>query len=119
MFKELGLIEQWGSGIQRMTAACREAGLGPPEFEEITHFRVTLRAAPVGRPAVDAVDQAILDALRKSAGLATHEVARKIKRSERATRTRLGRLVERGLVVEIGTGPNDPRRRYAAGHRLR
>ena len=25
----LGLIEQWGSGIQRMTAACREVGTGP------------------------------------------------------------------------------------------
>jgi len=35
VFHELGLIEQWGSGIQRMTAACREAGLPTPVFEEI------------------------------------------------------------------------------------
>ncbi|MEI8190807.1 MAG: ATP-binding protein, partial [candidate division NC10 bacterium] len=27
VFKELGLIEQWGSGIQRMASACRDAGL--------------------------------------------------------------------------------------------
>ena len=31
VFHELGLIEQWGSGIQRMTAACRDAGLVAPE----------------------------------------------------------------------------------------
>ena len=27
VFQALGLIEQWGSGIQRMTAACQEQGL--------------------------------------------------------------------------------------------
>ena len=44
VFKELGLIEQWGSGIGRMIDACREHGLPAPEFEEVgTHFRVTLR----------------------------------------------------------------------------
>ena len=32
--------------------------------------------------------------------------------SPRATRTRLGKLVARGLVREIGTGPRDPKRRY-------
>lgn len=42
VFHALGLIEHWGSGIQRMTAACADAGLPPPVLEEIgTHFRVT------------------------------------------------------------------------------
>jgi ATP-dependent DNA helicase RecG len=57
VFHALGLIEQWGSGVQRRTAA--------------------------------------------AIGLSPH-----------ATRTRLARLVGRGLVREIGTGPQDPRRRY-------
>ena len=30
VFHELGLVEQWGSGVQRMIATCREAGLAPP-----------------------------------------------------------------------------------------
>ncbi len=34
VFHRLGLIEQWGSGIQRMTAATVEAGLPPPALEE-------------------------------------------------------------------------------------
>ncbi|MGH7821861.1 MAG: ATP-binding protein, partial [Candidatus Binatia bacterium] len=49
VFHALGLIEQWGSGIQRMTAACRDAGLALPVFEEIaTRFRVTLSTERVG-----------------------------------------------------------------------
>ena len=34
VFKDLQLIEQWGSGIQRMTNACRDAGLADPALEE-------------------------------------------------------------------------------------
>jgi predicted HTH transcriptional regulator len=50
VFQELVLIEHWGSGIERMTAACRESGLDAPQFEEIgTHFRVTLRPSPAER----------------------------------------------------------------------
>ncbi len=32
VFHTLGLIEQWGSGVQRMSAACRDAGLAAPVF---------------------------------------------------------------------------------------
>jgi predicted HTH transcriptional regulator len=113
VFHELGLIEQWGSGIQRMTAACAEAGLAVPALEEIgTRFRVTLRTARTGSPAVDTTDQAILDALAVGDGLATQEIATAIELTPRATRTRLAKLVERGLVREIGTSPQDPKRRY-------
>ena len=51
VFLELKLIEQWGSGIQRMTAACVDRGLDAPRFEEIgTHFRVTLSAVSSRAP---------------------------------------------------------------------
>jgi predicted HTH transcriptional regulator len=47
VFHALGLIEQWGSGIQRMSAACRDAGLAAPVFEELaTRFRVTIGTGP-------------------------------------------------------------------------
>jgi len=113
VFHAVGLIEQWGSGIQRMTAACHEAGLGDPLLEEIgTHFRVTLFSQRRKGPTLDEIDQTILGALGKSHGLSTHEIAARIRRSARTTRTKLLALVERGLVVEVGTGPQDPRRRY-------
>ena len=39
-------------------------------------------------------------------------IAQAIDLTRRATRTRLAKLVGRGLVREIGTGPQDPKRRY-------
>jgi predicted HTH transcriptional regulator len=115
VFQELGLVEQWGSGIQRMTAACQERGLDAPQFEEIgTHFRVTLSAIRRRAPAKDKRDRIILGALAASpeAGLSTSQIAKRIGLSPRAARTRLASLVERGLVAEIGSGPQDPHRRY-------
>lgn len=76
VFHALGSFEQWGSGIQRMASACRDA------------------------------------CLAGSAGRLTNEIAAAIGLSPRATRTRLARLVGDGLLREIGTGPQDPRRRY-------
>ncbi len=113
VFHELGLIEQWGSGIQRMTAACGEAGLAPPRFEEVaTRFRVTMFTERVGRPSLDKTDQTIIDLLSDREGRMTNEIAASVGLTTRATRTRLARLVGTGLLRAIGTGPQDPRRRY-------
>lgn len=115
VFHELGLIEQWGSGIQRITAACRAAGLAEPGLEEIgLRFRLILPTTPVAAPELDPLDQAIVDLLSDGAGQTTAVIARHmhIDRTPRATRTRLAALVERGLVREVGTGPRDPHRRY-------
>jgi predicted HTH transcriptional regulator len=113
VFRDLGLIEQWGSGIQRMNKACREAGLDDPVFEEVgLHFRVSIFDTRRRDPAVQGLDQSILDALKKGKGLSTRDIAARIGRSTRATRSKLAALVDRGLVVEIGTSPKDPHRRY-------
>jgi predicted HTH transcriptional regulator len=113
VFRELGLIEQWGSGITRIREACRSAGLAEPLFEEAgMRFRVTLYSARREAPSTDPVDASALDALRGADGLTTSQVAAAIGRTPRATRARLLKLIEQGLVVEIGSGPNDPQRRY-------
>jgi ATP-dependent DNA helicase RecG len=113
VFQELGLIEQWGSGIQRMSAACLDAGLPAPMLEEIgTRFRVTLHTARGQASRLDGIDQGILDSLSGSVGRSTNEISAEIERTPRATRTRLASLVERGLVREIGSSPQDPKRRY-------
>lgn len=118
VFHELGLIEQWGSGIQRMTAACEDAGLSTPILEEIgSHFRVTLSTIQTGPIRTDPVDQSILHLLEDGLGHSTAEIAQTISLSSRATRTRLSSLVKRGLIVEVGTGPKDPRRQYFRAER--
>ncbi len=113
VFHELGLVEQWGSGVQRMIAACRDAGLAPPMMEEIgNRFRVTLRTGQVHPASLDATDRAIVELLQNPEGLPTRDIAEAIGLTPRATRTRLATLVKKGLVREIGTSPQDPKRRY-------
>ncbi len=113
VFHELGLIEQWGSGIQRMMAACRDAGLAPPLLEEIgVRFRVTLRTGRVGERSTDRTTRKILNTVTETDGRLTSEIAKLIGLTPRATRTRLAALVGRGLVREIGSSPQDPQRRY-------
>ena len=110
---ELGLVEQWGSGVQRMLAACRDSGLPPPIWEEIgIRLRVTIRTHRVDEVEVDSTDRTILDLLEEGDGRGTNEIAGVLGLSSRATRTRLARLVAQGLVREVGTGPKDPRRLY-------
>jgi ATP-dependent DNA helicase RecG len=118
VFKELGLVEQWGSGIQRMIAACSGAGLPEPEFAEVAmRFRVTLCTVPVAPVVVDAVESAIVEFVGDPGGRSTAEIAAHIGLSTRATQTRLAKLSGRGLVVVVGTGPRDPHRRWFAVRR--
>jgi ATP-dependent DNA helicase RecG len=113
VLNELGFVEQWGSGIPRMIAACREAGLPDPEFVEVAgRLRVVLRSSKVEEAQRDAGDAAVIEALAGRPAR-TSEVAERVGRSIRWTRTRLNNLVENGVVVELGEGPNDPQRRYA------
>jgi len=113
VFHELRLIEEWGSGVPRMLKACREAGLPEPLFEEFgAGFRVTLfreRSAP---PDLKELDQAVLDFVKERSGASTRDIAVHIDRTPRATRTRLRRLLDLGLLVAVGKGPRDPGRVY-------
>ena len=43
VFYDIGWIEQWGSGIDKMRRACIKAGLPEPQFEEYQGFRVIFR----------------------------------------------------------------------------
>jgi len=96
-----------------MASACREAGLAVPVFEVLaTRFRVTISTQRGTRPVRDKRDEAILACISGSAGLLTNEMATAIGLSARATRTGPARLVGGGLLREIGTGPQEPRRRY-------
>ena len=113
VFHKLKLIEQWGSGIGRMLAACQGAGLPTPVWEEIgTRFRVTMRIQQASVPTIDSLADPICDILSEGEGLRSSEIAEAIGLTTRATRNRLKKLVEQGLVVRIGTGPTDPKSKY-------
>jgi len=113
VFRELGLIEQWGSGIGRMIAVCREAGLAPPRFEEMgTSFRVTLLGTPGTLPVRPAWHTELLGHLAREGRISTQDAARLWRTSDRAARTRLRKLVTDGVLAEVGTGPHDPRKAF-------
>ncbi|GFP23047.1 ATP-dependent DNA helicase RecG [Candidatus Hakubella thermalkaliphila] len=43
IFYDMGWIEQWGSGIDKMRNTCTKAGIPEPQFEEYQGFRVIFR----------------------------------------------------------------------------
>ena len=115
VFKELGLVEQWGTGVQRMIAACEAAGLPAPEFAELGfRFRVTLRTERIAQPVLDPVEDRITAFVRSGEGRSTAEIAKHAGISTRATQHRLAALAERNLIVVVGSGRHDPRRRWFA-----
>lgn len=113
VFRELGLIEQWGSGLGRITSSCRNAGLAAPRFEELgTNFRVTLFGGRVAVPAGPDWQPALLAHLAKEGRITTQEAAKLWKISARNARGRLLTMVKNGLLVELGRAPTDPYRVY-------
>jgi ATP-dependent DNA helicase RecG len=120
-FKEVGLVEQWGTGVRRMIGACEAAGLPAPEFAELGfRFRVTIRTERIAEPVLDRVEDRIVAFIRAGEGRSTAEIAAHAGISTRATQYRLAALAERGLIVVVGSGPRDPRRRwFTAGKEIR
>ena len=117
-FRELGLIEQWGSGLGRIISACANIGLSAPRFEELgTNFRVTLSGERVTAPAQPEWQSALLERLAKERRISTRAVAELWKVPDRTARRRLRRMVDEGLLAEVGSGPKDPYRTYVLKER--
>ena len=112
-FKELGLIEQWGSGIQRMIKACEGAGFSPPFFEEIgPRIRVTFFKNPIRKPEITALEEKIITHLKERGALSTQEVTNLLEASKRTIIHKLSELVAKGIIVEVSTSPTDPKKQY-------
>jgi ATP-dependent DNA helicase RecG len=113
VFRELKLIEQWGSGIGRMLTACRNHGIRAPRFEEIgASFRVTLFSEPVAEVIAPNWLDPLMNYLSIHKEITTKDASQLWKTSDRTARTRLRNLVEKEILMEIGTGPKDPKKIY-------
>jgi ATP-dependent DNA helicase RecG len=56
IFKEVGLIERYGSGISRICRLFEDYGLEAPVFENFQHgFRVIARLTPISVAGIDQV----------------------------------------------------------------
>lgn len=122
VFKALNLIEQWGSGFQRMVASCHEMGLPEPVMEEVAfRFRITFSLDRVSdRPQPDDTDRRILDLIHASmadGGASPRYLSETVGISSRAMRRRLANLVEAGQIFPVGKSTYDPDKRYLPASR--
>lgn len=121
IFRELKLIEKWGSGLKRIQVACDQQGLKEPLFQELNNqFRVTLYAMPDTKGlsteinlknsySLHPMENKIIDYLKKHKEIGTKKAAELCSTSTRTARERLKGLVNQGILYKIATAPKDPR----------
>lgn len=113
VFRELKYIEQWGSGLQRIRAICKKLGLKPPKFEDQdNHFRAILYSTKESHEKYSRDEQILINYLAKHGTIQTSEAAKLWKLSDRATRTRLAKMLKEGIVIRVSTSPKDPHAVY-------
>ncbi|RJP85528.1 MAG: winged helix-turn-helix transcriptional regulator [Desulfobacteraceae bacterium] len=111
-FKEIGLIERYGSGIRRIINICSDHGLKQPLFEEAFHgFRVTLFKAKleVTDKVTDKVtddltgnQNSIVSLIQKNNQITTKELSDQVKISQRKIKENLSKLKDKGIIKRIG-----------------
>ncbi len=124
-FKEIGFIEQWGTGMRKMMSLCSDAGLNPPEFREsglffkVTFFKKTgtRRNHDKFRKNEADSDSALPgnypETTRKIAGIIQNyphttrkEIARQLEITEDGVKYHLKMLRKDGMLRRIGSGRN-------------
>ena len=109
VFKELKLIEQWGSGLQRILAVCAKEGLKPPLIEEHNNqFRLTLYGKRTQQRQFLAWEEVLIDHLIEKKSITTKESAKIWNVSDRTARTRLRSMIESGRLQRVATSEKDP-----------
>ncbi len=119
VFRELKLIEQWGSGLQRILATCKRQGLKTPVIEELNnHFRLTLYSTQVEEVELEPWGKLLMKRLKEEGALKTKDAARVWKVSTRTARLRLKTLVDEGFIFRLGTSDTDPTVSYIANKKF-
>jgi ATP-dependent DNA helicase RecG len=112
-FRELELIELWGSGLRRMISQCQKSGIAAPRFEELGHFfRVTLFNRREEPFVIRGWRKDLVDVIAKRKEIAAKDAASLWKISDRAARVRLKKMVEEGLIAEVSTHAFDPQKKF-------
>lgn len=113
VFRELQLVEQWGSGLQRIREICEKLGLKTPTFlEENNHFRVTIYSLKQESAIISKNEKQLLNYLKKHGAIQTNEAAKLWRISDRAARTRLAKMTQEGLLIRVSTSDKDPKAVY-------
>jgi ATP-dependent DNA helicase RecG len=112
-FHLLDLIEQWGSGLQKIIQSCLKHGLVAPRFEEISsQFRVVIYSTKIKKRVMKKWQGSFLEHLHSVGELSALEAANFWRVDVRSARRRLKELAEDGVIAKIGTAKTDPYSKY-------
>lgn len=121
IFRELGLMEEWGSGYRRVMAACQNGGYPTPNWQELgAAFRVTFYPhpevisssetnvpvnvpvnAPVNVP-VNERQQWFLNQLGAGRKVKAIEISRRWKVAEKTAKRDITALKKQGIIEFVG-----------------
>ena len=111
-FKEVGLIERYGSGIYRIQQICKEYGVVNPVFEEIANgFRVILfneklnkTKKPTEKPTekLSSNQAKILDLIANNKYITSEELSLLLGIRADSVRENLSKLKNKGILTRIG-----------------
>ncbi len=120
VFRELHLMEEWGTGYRRITEACHAGGYPNPVWEELgTAIRVVFRPHLATQEKIESFthreieeltlrQQKIINFMHKKEPLSAKKIYEGLREriSERAFRKDLLDLKARGQLKMMGKGPN-------------
>ncbi len=113
VFRELDLIEHWGTGLGRMIEVCESQGIVKPHFEEMDHyFKVTLYHGATAAQISEKWEEELLKNLKKNKEVTAKQAQKIWSVTSRTTTTRLKKMTEKGLITEVSTGPYDPHKTF-------
>ena len=120
VFKELGLIEQWGSGIARIKKLCLNIGLKEPkiveqnDFVDVEFYRPIVEdslgkvSESVGndrlRPITTDYDQIILEYIEKNKRITRKEAKAILDIGETKIKELFNEIIEKKIIQRIGAG---------------
>jgi predicted HTH transcriptional regulator len=112
-FHILGLVEQWGSGLQKIIESCTQNGLIAPKFEETgSQFRVTIYSTKVEKTTVEKWQQSFLAHVHAIGEISAKDAAKFWRVDIRSARRRIKNLVDKRLIIKTSTSKNDPYGKY-------
>jgi len=117
IFREMGLIEEWGQGTTRMREAMADWDLQEPVFQEQgKFFKVILPGSEmsqmIGTEGLDSAEQRLLSLAISEGRISTGDGIEAIDRSRPTVIKKLNRLEELELLEFHGSGPKDPTGHY-------
>ena len=98
----LGYIEKWGTGTLMVLKTCLENGNGEPIFESNRTFKVKIRSS--SNLQLNEIERKILRYLKDKKVVARKEIEELLNVKESTARKYLGKLLEKGLLIKVGSG---------------